>query len=279
MKYSIRTSGVFLALLLWCSIASLSYAQVVNISATVLGSPAPTIIVFSGIAYPNAPITVLQDGGAFATATANAQARFSVSTSGVSTGAHTYTLSAQDAQGRTSKTYQVVLNIAANTTTTVSNIFFGPTIVISNTSIQEGDAVTLFGITSPNSTITIQFISDSTTSYTTTANANGVWSRVFSAELSEGNYTIRTRTTDPDTSVSEWSATVSLTVGAPPDVCLGKNIADINCDGEVDLVDLSILLSFWKQTNPSQTRSDINSDTKVDLIDFSIMMFYWTGPT
>ena len=53
---------------------------------------------------------------------------------------------------------------------------------------------------------------------------------------------------------------------------------DLNCDGNINLVDVAILLSFWNQ-NPSGFTScqspDINQDGKVNLADFSIMMSYW----
>jgi hypothetical protein len=110
------------------------------------------------------------------------------------------------------------------------------------------------------------------------ANGSGEWSRIFSSELSEGNYSVRVRATDPDTSVSQYSTTLNFVVGAPPDPCLTSNHADMNCDGEVNLTDLSILLSYWRVTNPGNVRTDINSDTIVNLFDFSIMMFNWTGP-
>ena len=55
--------------------------------------------------------------------------------------------------------------------------------------------------------------------------------------------------------------------------------ADLNCDGNVNLTDVAILLSFWGK-DPSGSTSckspDINQDGKVNLADFSIMMSQWT---
>jgi len=51
---------------------------------------------------------------------------------------------------------------------------------------------------------------------------------------------------------------------------------DINNDGYVDIVDFSILLYFWGQTNPSNPCADINRDGIVDIIDFSIMLYWWS---
>jgi len=57
-------------------------------------------------------------------------------------------------------------------------------------------------------------------------------------------------------------------------VCKG---ADLNFDGNVNIVDFSILLYFWNNTQPSNRCADINFDGTVDIFDFSIMMYWWTG--
>ena len=52
------------------------------------------------------------------------------------------------------------------------------------------------------------------------------------------------------------------------------NPADINNDGNVDVTDLSILLSNW---NTSDTTADINNDGEVNIFDLSILLSNWTG--
>jgi hypothetical protein len=51
---------------------------------------------------------------------------------------------------------------------------------------------------------------------------------------------------------------------------------DINKDDFINMTDFSILMYFWKETNPKNTCADINKDGVVNLIDFSIMMYWWT---
>jgi len=53
--------------------------------------------------------------------------------------------------------------------------------------------------------------------------------------------------------------------------------ADLNGDGLVDIVDLSILLYYYEQTGTSVWRYDFNGSGEVDFPDVSVMMFYWTG--
>lgn len=66
--------------------------------------------------------------------------------------------------------------------------------------------------------------------------------------------------------------------------------ADLNCDGEVDLEDASILLYWWEKPlkKPNfasllenililgRPSPDLNSDTNVNLFDLSILMNKWT---
>lgn len=52
---------------------------------------------------------------------------------------------------------------------------------------------------------------------------------------------------------------------------------DVNCDGRVDIQDLSILLFFYNRTGSAIARYDFNRNSTVDFPDASVMMFYWTG--
>lgn len=50
---------------------------------------------------------------------------------------------------------------------------------------------------------------------------------------------------------------------------------DINCDNSVALTDLSILLSNWNLTAPTNPKADINNSGRVDLTDLSILLSNW----
>lgn len=52
--------------------------------------------------------------------------------------------------------------------------------------------------------------------------------------------------------------------------------ADFNCDRNVDLSDLSILLYFYRMKNYI-AKYDINKDKEIELGDFSVLAYYWTG--
>jgi hypothetical protein len=54
-------------------------------------------------------------------------------------------------------------------------------------------------------------------------------------------------------------------------------IGDLNCDGKINLTDLSIFLYFLNQPRQIASRYDINEDGVLDLRDISIMFYYWTA--
>lgn len=59
-----------------------------------------------------------------------------------------------------------------------------------------------------------------------------------------------------------------VTEGRPP--CF----TDVNCDGKINLVDLSIFLFFTSQPAPNPV--DFNNDSKVNIKDLSMLFFDWT---
>ncbi len=59
-----------------------------------------------------------------------------------------------------------------------------------------------------------------------------------------------------------------------------KEKADINEDGRVNLVDLSILLFYWGspiRPGPYTKQADLNGDGSINLKDISLMLTRWTN--
>ncbi len=268
-------------------------ASETNVSVTaVVPAPTPptppdTIVSFSGIAYPASQVTFERQGTILATVPADPSARFSISFGSQPAGTWTYTVYAEDAAGRVGRTSNFTLAITAGTTTTVSGIFLGPTIATDQSTIELSETVTVLGATLPTSTVTVYVSSEEEVTFQTTAGSDGLWTRQFlGSDVGVGDHNIRSKAVSTAAEISGFSSTIPLTVteaAAPPpaaeepDPCDGKNRADLNCDGRVYLIDFSILLFYWDQTNPANARTDINGDGRVGLVDFSIMLFNWTG--
>lgn len=272
-------------------LAQVSYQ--VSVTATVPEKPPleepDTIVIFRGISYPSSTLTIDRDGLLLVQITTNTQAQFDVQAI-VDPGTHTFAIYGQDQDGIIGKESNFTLTLSAGTTTTISGIFLGPTIAIDENSIGPGETATVSGTTAPNSEVNVTLNATEIAVAAgaprvaveiASADSNGRWLHLYNADdLEAGSYESKARATEPISgSISEFSRTVAFAVTGEeePDECAGYVSADLNCDGNVDLVDFSILLFFWESTGPANPRADINSDGIVDIIDFSIMMFYWTG--
>ena len=235
-------------------------APPVSLNVTVSGRVRDTIVTFQGYAAPNAFITVTRDGSVIGTCSANGIGYFNKSVLAQPAGSHTYAVQAEDVNGLTAPAYSFVLSITLQTETVVSNIMLPTTIEAT-----EGTRIKLEGGTVPNGQVTIFIHSDPVTEQFN-AGYTGYWSHYITSYLANSAHTAYARVLHPFGYQSGNSDTVNFDV-----TC---KIADLNCDGRVDLIDFSILMYYWGSTNPS---ADINGDNQVDLIDFSIIMYYWEG--
>jgi hypothetical protein len=79
-------------------------------------------------------------------------------------------------------------------------------------------------------------------------------------------------------SVETSSSTYPDTKPKPRSPCdnIKLQIVDLNADCRVDIVDLSILLYYYKKSGTPILRYDFNNNGIVDFPDISIMMYYWT---
>ncbi|MEJ0021753.1 MAG: dockerin type I domain-containing protein [Candidatus Doudnabacteria bacterium] len=247
------------------------------------GSPPPppsgtASIVLKGLASPGASVFVLRDGAVAATSTADPAAGFSITISGLGTGIYSFTLYAEDVKGVRTSTTSFIQALTNGVSTTVDNIFLGPSIGTDKSVVKLGDTLNIFGYTAPTSQVSV-FVNSAPVITKVTAAQSGAWFQAFNtAVLDQGAHTTRSQSAK-DNLLSVYSNTVDFQVGdtsvpITPGTC-GRS--DLNCDGKVNLVDFSILLFFWQQTNPSNPRADIKKDGVVDLTDFSILLFDWSG--
>lgn len=85
---------------------------------------------------------------------------------------------------------------------------------------------------------------------------------------------------NPDGTIAAPSAAETFCLGQPNNTCgsgtppppPGDKIGDLNKDGAVNILDLSILLSKFGSTDPV---ADINKDGKVDTLDLSTLLSKW----
>ncbi|MFC1687061.1 dockerin type I repeat-containing protein [Patescibacteria group bacterium] len=267
-------------------------AEQVEVTATVPESPpfeTDTTVVFEGIAYPASTLTISEGGTVLSSIVTTAQAAFSVSLV-VDPGTHTYSVWGTDADGIEGRVSNFTLTLAEGSTTTISGIFLGPSIISDRTTMTAGETLTLSGTTLPNGDVNVTLTTivgagaaagpPKIAVQVASSDGNGRWVQLYNADdLTVSAYEAKAQAIDPITTfASEFSKTVNFEVTAGEvDPCDGMSPGDLNCDGLVNLVDFSILLFYWQDASPANPRADINTDGIVNITDFSIMLFYWTG--
>jgi len=240
------------------------------------GGAPPANVIFKGRAYPNAYLIIFKDEVVAATFFAESSGLFEKELTGVRGGVYDFGISAEDNRGVKSVTLGFTASILGGRTTTISGIFISPTISLIPTQVEKGSTVDIFGQAFPESEVKIFVSSAEETVKESISDQEGNWDyKLSTVPLQEGEHDARAKALFKDGEQTSFSHTLSFLVLAPGAlVCEG---ADLNFDGKINLIDFSILLYFWGQSNPSNRCADINFDGIVDLVDFSIMMYWWTA--
>jgi len=234
--------------------------------------PRETKVIIKGKAYPEAQLTLLQDGKVITTKKADDLANFEIEIKDITPGVWTFSLWAEDKKGRKSITLSYTVSIQKNMITTISGIFLPPTIELSKANFKKGEELDISGQTAPQSQI-FTHIESPELIKTATSTKKGDWQvKINTGILEEGSHTTRAKAKTFDGLESPFSQVLAFYVGE--EVSGVVLSADLNRDGKVNLIDFSILLYWWGKENRS---ADLNQDGKVDLPDFSIMLYYWTG--
>jgi hypothetical protein len=239
-------------------------------------------VVITGYAYPNSVVRVYQDGREILQTIAGPNGLFNTSIQNILAGIYTFSINAQDKNGRRSPLYTVPISVSGAAQTTVSGVYLAPTLSADLESVKRGETITFFGQTLPNAPVTIYVNSVTEVPIAATSSSDGVYLSQFnSSVLEEGDHAAKSQT-KTGSLLTPHSASVAFSVSSESrkaGVCAQRG--DVNGDGKVTMVDFSIA-AFWYKRTLSATFSVVESqcltgDEKIDLRDFSIMAYYWTG--
>lgn len=240
--------------------------------------PNKTTVIVNGKAYPNSEVRVLIDSTVVGIVKADSKGSFRFETSDVTPGVTTFGLWTDDERGLKSTLLTLTFRVSSESVTTINNVYLSPTIDVDKNQVNIGDDIKIFGKSSPEVNISIHVNSLQERVATTTSNPVGNWDLIFNTKgLEEDFHTAKAiiRLISQEGVIeSNYSRSVSFYVGKNIPEKGKCGMADLNCDGSVNLVDFSILLFNW---GTADATADISKDGKVGLPDFSIMMFYWTG--
>lgn len=195
------------------------------------------------------------DGTIHGTADTTSPYSFTWNTTGFTNASHSLTVRAYDNRSNTanmttsSPAVSVTVDNSAPTAPVISCTAPSTTSInLSWTAATDNVGVT--GYTLFKNSATFQSLSGTTTTYTDTA------------VTTTGSYTYYVEARDAAGNVRP-SNTIT---------CSTRKIGDINGDGNIDILDLSTLLSNWGTSNAS---SDLNGDGVVGILDLSTLLSKW----
>ncbi len=239
-------------------------------------------VIISGWAPANSSITILKDGKQASSVTASANGSFSSTIAALERGTYTFVAYASDSEGAKTSRFSSTLTLNSGTANTISNVLLSPTVTPDSDQADVGASMRVSGRGVPDTAVNIvtrdvpaKGAAGVAKEYTASTTENGSWEFTIPAkDLKRGTFEVKVKTITPSSS-SEYSAPSYFGIGEKPaeQVDTG-NRSDINKDGKVNLVDFSILLTHWNDSDPD---ADINQDDIVNLADFSILLFNWTG--
>lgn len=237
-------------------------------------------VIVNGFAQPRSEVVVLVDGTRVTDTVAGSDGRYSVTIDDIARGVYTFGVYGIDENDVRSSTFSTSFTVSGARTVSLSNINVAPSLLVSPDPVDIGDPVTISGFTIPNAEVTIEHQREgsalSLQTFTRTADANGAWSlELDTSGFSRGPHQVRAKAEAEVAGETRFTEYVRYGVG---DELAPANNADLNRDGDVNLVDFSILLFWWDTDGgDSDPPADINGDGLVSLVDFSILLFNWTG--
>jgi len=237
-----------------------------------------TSVRFSGSAYPNAQVSLLKDGNVASTVKADNQGAFDITLDEQYSGTMLYSLEAVDSNNQKSLLINYPLVVNSGYLTYISGILFPPTIVLDKIQASVSDYLTVAGYALPDKDMQIVIEDDNekiAKTFTLTSPDGGNYDITLPlVGIPAGNYSVYVKYPDD----SRISKLVKFIIGDTNISSVNNTLnipGDCNFDGQIDLVDFSIMAFWYKKPNPPKC-VDINGDGIVDLTDFSILAFYWT---
>lgn len=229
----------------------------VSITSPTSGATLTGIVTISANASDNVGVSKVEFyvDGALKGSDTTAPYAYSLNTATLSSGSHTITAKAFDTGNNSATSGPVTVTVADTTLPTVGISSPAAGATVSGNVTVSASATDNIGVTK------VEFYLDGALKNTDTTAPYSY--SLNSGTLTNGAHVLTAKAFDAANN-SATSGTVNITVNNS--VILAE---DINQDGQVDLLDFSILSSKYGQTGVGIGRADINGNGVVDLIDFS----------
>lgn len=239
------------------------------------GGVSPSLVSFSGRAYPGSKVEVLQKGSldnfytALPTATSSSilpDGTFSISYTGLVSTGYLFAIRVEDPDGRKTGIISFNANLQYGDLV-VKDIFVPPTAGVNNSLVKIGTSVQVDGYAAPLTTVEIEINgiihgkakTDSKGHYSVSAGTQG---------LGIGTYYLKVRQTDAAGVSSQFSFPIAFKISS-----LINPKADFSGDGLVTITDWSVFLFRWGSVDQSlKSKIDMDGDGIIGISDFSIFL-------
>jgi len=246
--------------------------------------PTPAIVELKGIAYSYTVINILRDAQLIGEAKADSNGLFSFTDSGLAGGDYNYAILAIDSESRKSMLAYFMLSVAPRSVSSVTGIIVPPTVSANKNQLQPGEILEVSGQAAPDAVVTIKILPSGIVRQMLVQNDGRYFARIETAGLPAGLYKILVNEKLKEGGESVFSDIEKFGIGMPYEKRkfeipgIGSDYQpDYNRDGRVNIIDVSIMLYWFKKSVPAGFFLDLNGDGKVDIADFSVLAYYWTG--
>ncbi len=237
---------------------------------------------FSGLAYPNQPVIVLQDGMRVAAVVAAANGEFQARVAAVTAGTKIFAVYSEDVDGQQSALLTFPVAVTVGLAARVQGIIIPPTVSSDKQEVKSGETIEFFGQAPPGATVELAPGGPNRSLLARSrAGADGRFRyRFATAALPLGSYQTSARAVLADGRSSQFGRVLRWFIGAKTVIRVLKSpcprLADLNGDCLVNLSDFSILV-YWLDRREPPRAVDLEPDGRVDLRDFSVAAYHWTG--
>lgn len=244
--------------------------------------------VVRGKTIPNSRVIILRDGTRVAEGISTRAGEFQVPVVGLLRGVYQFSVQVESADGLRTGSFTFPYYIAGEVTMMSEEVFVGPTVDISQSTVVSPQALDVYGAASPGVVITIIVYQAGKALRLATTTADVIYGRYalqFSTlGLTTGDYMLLSYASAGRT-ISPPSRVIQFTVGHYEiprrrdfDSCPFIR-GDINSDCRVDERDIFLARSWLHGQRYSSLLEieRLSGDNRITMKDFSIIFYYWTG--
>jgi len=230
-------------------------------------------VVYYGIASPNSTVTILQDGSIVSTHETDDDGNFSATRSNMTPGSYIFSLFSTDRLNSRSGLLSFRLEVLRNTLTEVSNIVISPSLSLAANSKISGLLLEGIGLSGTKVELKLTSIGAKRSQlFYADTDVNGRYEiSIPLTVISSNEYLAKVRTIGlSNDTESPYGRALRFIVGDSSSLPNQTPDEDFNGDQKVNIIDFSMIV-YWLKRDQAPEKYDLNKDGNVTLIDLSIV--------